>query len=268
MCLLLVRKAGGTLTRKQLKMGWDNNPDGAGIMYAKDGKIVIEKNNKSFKAFYEMYQYHNNNQDMVIHFRYGNKGTMSLKNVHPQRINEDMAFAHNGTVQDMPYHKLKSDTVLFNERVLQTLPEGWEKFQGIRRMMKEYIGQSKLVFLRSDGKIFFCNEAKGHWSKNKLVWYSNNSYKTNRMSVGALTGNPYANGYTNNSYYEPLTGKTTKKPKKIEAVSEPASDVFHIEDYCTECHLELIEDEKVNCGLCKARAEGYSAYEELLQQDN
>jgi hypothetical protein len=101
-------------------------------------------------------------------------------------VNDGLVFAHNMTIHpckpdenNNPHDK--SDTRIFNEQILQLLPDGWLRNVGILAMMSEFIGRSRLVFLDDAGHLSFVNGEKGEWGHG--IWYSNDSYKAKEVKV-------------------------------------------------------------------------------------
>jgi len=280
MCIIIYRKAGAKLTRRQLANSWRNNPDGAGLMYASKGVLVIKKELKSFRRFYDLYREHNKDQNMVLHFRLGNRGTLDTSNLHPHVVNKDLAFVHNGTIMDMPRDDKKSDTVLFNEKILKTLPEGWQTNKAVRTMMASYIGHSKLVFMRSNDVVFMVNGGKGHWNLEKNLWFSNYSYTQN--TVTKWSGYSYENkGYTpnktssakgglskgftiNGRYYASMDAydNEIKTLVGVKNVKDDTYDPYLDYGNCTDCGIELLKHEE-QYGICDGCATS-AAYKKAL----
>jgi predicted glutamine amidotransferase len=108
--------------------GWDklencfnNNPDGAGIMYHKDGKVVISKGYMNFKDFklavLRVPNY--KNIPLVYHFRIASHGKVNPLNTHPfpyaansnlhKRLDlkAPVGIAHNGIINSKSYDNKK-----------------------------------------------------------------------------------------------------------------------------------------------------------------
>ena len=206
MCVAIVKPAGFRISEEILRRCWKNNNDGCGIAYIKHAKGKGKAKNK-------MCVYHSlglnpflkelgrveeeyPNFPMLLHFRATSKGETSLSNCHPFIIDKDHAFVHNGTiakVDDDPM-KLKSDTAMFNETIMQKLPAGWFGNPAVQEIVEDYIGFSKLAMLRIDGKVMIFNEKKGDES-DEGVWFSNTqwrvvttSYKYNRNNNTSTKG--------------------------------------------------------------------------------
>jgi hypothetical protein len=114
---------------------------------------------------------------VVFHARIATHGRVDTDNCHPFRLEKhpQTAVAHNGiipahTVKDSPF----SDTKLFCRDVLEGLPPGFLDNKSIRKMLGNYIGYSKLVFLNGAGECTIINSSLGLWFRDR--WYSNDSY--------------------------------------------------------------------------------------------
>lgn len=182
MCVAIVKPADKIITEETLRLCFKQNPDGCGFAYVNlDGNIIIYKS-MDFDPFYAEYQAAIAacpQSPFLIHFRIKTHGTKDIFNCHPFQINEDMVFIHNGVINAAPAcpDKRKSDTQMFNETVLQSLPEGWFDCAGIHTLIEKYIDYSKLAVLhrRNGGEIRLYNEEKGSWEDG--VWFSNTLWK-------------------------------------------------------------------------------------------
>ena len=131
-----------------------------------------------FNQFYTAYKMANEkapDRPFIIHFTIGTHGEKTVYNCHPFYVNKNLVFIHNGIIQGVGTDVKKSDTQLFNDKVLKRLPKGWESNDAIRELISNYIGYSKLVFLNVAGDVYIVNEKLGNWLDG--IWYSNMSYK-------------------------------------------------------------------------------------------
>ena len=177
MCIAIYKEKGKVITRETLEQCFNHNPDGAGFVYVKDGKLHMEKGFFTFDSFYEAYLPHMEHQ-ALIHFRIKTHGVVDETNCHPFMITNNFAFIHNGTISGYG-EKNFSDTYMFNEEVLKPMVKVfgikslWQPF--MKTVLEDYIGWSKLIFLDSRGNYTIYNEDKGDWVDG--VWFSNTSYK-------------------------------------------------------------------------------------------
>jgi predicted glutamine amidotransferase len=169
-----------------MKECWKRNSDGAGFMFALDGKIVIKKELESFDKIWRRYYEYVKKPELeekkivVFHFRIQTHGNIDEDNCHPFYINtgRHMAFCHNGTIRNVKAGKddTKSDTVQFKDKILDHLPKNWMHNPGIMSLMVNYVDYNKLAFLKSDGNVLIFNKSKGEEDEDG-IWYSNSSYK-------------------------------------------------------------------------------------------
>lgn len=203
MCIAIYQPADKILTEEALKNSWESNPDGGGVAYIKNGEVKIYKELTNFKKFYKNYvKICELKSPMLVHFRIGTHGMKDLKNCHPHRISKDCAFIHNGIITevDVPLRSPISDTVVFNNDFLKPLYKASPDFLEITPVFKlidNFIGHSKLIFLRADGYFKIVGEKLGHWDDG--VWYSNCSYK--RAPVKSYVEYEYDDGVTSVSEF-------------------------------------------------------------------
>jgi hypothetical protein len=181
MCIAILNPEDVTLEKSVLKTCWDNNTDGAGMLYLDGGVLKTHKEMKNFDSFYDKYlnirKSHKDSQ-VVIHFRISTHGKVNETNCHPFIVNDSWGFVHNGIISNAPRHNDYSDTYMFNQEVLQKLPEDWIFNDGMYELVLGYIGSSKLLFLNTDNEAYILNEDMGVWDLG--CWFSNNTYKESR----------------------------------------------------------------------------------------
>lgn len=184
MCIAILKPAGVDISFETLETCYENNRDGCGLAYInKEGKIEIHKS-MDFYAFYKIYQaclQENPQSPFLIHFRIATHGTVNEFNCHPFAVGGDIAFIHNGVISKAPScpDKKRSDTQMFNDTILKSLPDGWFDSAGAKALIEEYIGTgSKLVVLNKDGRYNIYNEKAGTWEDG--CWFSNYSFRIYR----------------------------------------------------------------------------------------
>lgn len=177
MCIAIMKPQGKIISKKTLQECYRNNPDGAGFMFSSNKELHIKKGYFDFKEFYEEYKKYQDKK-CVIHFRIKTHGKIDKDNCHPFRVNNSLGFIHNGVITGFG-GDIKSDTVEFNEQVLQGLVSKWGNLslfeKPVTKLIEATIGYSKLVFLDRHNNHNIINETLGQWHKG--VWYSNSSYK-------------------------------------------------------------------------------------------
>lgn len=237
MCIAILKPKGEIIKKATLKTCFENNDDGAGYMFVKNGALQFVKGFFTFKNFWNSYVKNvvkNGNPISAIHFRITTHGKTNAENCHPFKIDNSLGFIHNGVISFVKPDKKKSDTSMFNEHILKRLPSNFIRNGAICDLIEESIGSSKLVFLNDRGEYLISNEELGKWQDN--VWYSNDSYQW------CTTWNtPYV--YYRGNGYKPATTKKDKQkslPLKVD----------HSE--CQMCKVPLLTRYTQNTGFCNA----------------
>jgi len=216
-CIIIVKPAGKAVTKKQLHNAWDNNDDGAGFVYARDGKLVIHKELHSFRKFWKAY--HQNcldNENVLLHFRIMSSGYHDIQNVHPFLIDENHALVHNGVLScvKVPLDSDINDTQVFIEEFLRCMvdsgtggPVDWVNNELAADYAEAVIGKwNKMAVINSNGDVNIWNESEGHWADG--CWFSNYTYSYGK-SVST-----YSYGYPEIGWYE--VGNKNYKDKWLE----------------------------------------------------
>ena len=191
MCIAIFTKENVVLPELILRNSAENNKDGCGVAFIDPNttkiNIYVTLDLEEFIQNYNDICKEAPDSPKLVHFRKQTKGTISLANCHPFHISEDMAFMHNGTISasELILDKDESDTAAFCSDFLQKLPEDWMENDAIVGLVKNFVGASRLVFLKSDGTYLIINETKerGHWNTEKNIWYSNYSYNKGISSI-------------------------------------------------------------------------------------
>ena len=181
MCIAIVKPQGTTITDKCLETCFINNPDGAGIAYAKDGQLYIVKGIFDVKQFISEIRKAEAiaEGDMLIHCRIGTSGKKDKNNCHPHIVNDSLVMIHNGILDiDVPLNSKVSDTVIFTEEYLKNLPKDFTKNKAIMKLIEFSIGsKNKFAFLNNKGESFICNQKAGVVEGG--IWYSNETFRDN-----------------------------------------------------------------------------------------
>jgi len=195
MCLAIYQPAGKQIPESHLFEGFKNNPHGAGFMYFDEHNELHTFRTMKFDEFIDEYekQYalHGKYSPFSVHFRWATHGTTNIDNVHPFKMNENVAVLHNGILScEIPDDKM-SDTAAFVKYYLNALPRNWQDNEYLFDMVEQYCSGSKLVIMTNDPDAEYCayilNENAGHWHED--VWYSNSSYSCAKPR-GFATLNP------------------------------------------------------------------------------
>ena len=244
MCIAIYKPAGKSISKATLQACFDNNNDGCGFAYVDQlqipNTIKIFKN-MEFAPFYEAYikaTTDHPNSNFIIHFRITSHGTTELFNCHPFMIDDNHVFIHNGIIGSVPRDKRKSDTQMFNETILQLLPYEWFKSEGIKLLLEDFIGASKLIILNINNKVVIYNEKKGAWVDG--CWFSNTSYKA-RAVTHHYSDYGYGYNYHNNN-------KPYKSKKKLDISNKQKCALCNME--CDSISMFNVKQDSYVCYDC------------------
>ena len=123
MCIAIVKPQGKEITDSELENCYTRNPDGAGLAFAKDGKIYILKGIFNKKEFVDSVRKYEKVAEgaMLIHCRIGTSGLKDKENCHPHIISKELVMIHNGILRiKMPNDSKLSDTAIFSREILIT----------------------------------------------------------------------------------------------------------------------------------------------------
>ena len=210
MCIAIYKPAGRNIPRSTLARCWSRHPHGAGFAVPNNqGGIKIRKS-MSWQGFYKAWAEDAHvDRPMVVHFRYATHGARNIRNCHPHRVSRDLVMIHNGVIRRMTRYATskKSDTSAFVERVLKDLSVETVYSDGGVRLLQDYVGNSKLVFLDSAGRPQIVGEEKGTWEGG--LWYSNKTYRRPLRTRPAKKSTPKA-----------------KSPSRPKPRAKPLTDLF------------------------------------------
>lgn len=228
MCIAILNTK-GTINKETLRTCWNNNNDGAGMIYTTSKNVLTTfKELTSFDRFYKEYQTQrkaNKGSNFVLHFRIATSGKIDANNCHPFRVSKDLAFVHNGMIDITPLSNDVSDTFTFNQTILKSLGKNFLYNEAIIRLVEAYIGYSKLIFLNNLNEATIVNELLGDWDGDN--WYSNKSYKPKTI----VTPKPYeAYGY---GYYS--KGYTNSNECDLCQTKGALWNAEHHSHLCTSC---------------------------------
>lgn len=163
----------------------NSNPDGWGIAYYDEGKVIINKKPEKAKISNEFYKTIENAKSNIIisHLRNATQGEICKRNCHPfkQKFkNKDWIFAHNGGVSDIAIHN-RSEGETDSEQVFNFLLNEMANYQeqgnirgiypalinGIKKIFEKHSRSITLNFLMSDGCILYVF----HHHFNKQIYY-------------------------------------------------------------------------------------------------
>lgn len=192
MCIICVKPQGVKFPEEKiLRNMFDNNPHGAGFMYAKDGKVEIRKGFMTFKDFSHALNKARKegieDGTVVMHFRITTHGGTCPQNTHPFPLTDDIGelrslatscdigVAHNGIIKISTRDKSVSDTQEFIASVLTPVCKADPRFyksERIREGILECTDYSRMVFLNGAGEF----QTVGFFENAYDCLFSNDSY--------------------------------------------------------------------------------------------
>lgn len=214
MCIIVAKNKGVELpTKKTLRQCFERNKDGAGIMYVKDNKVIIEKGLMTFQEFYQKLRSIKRefggdltNKAIVMHFRIGTHGENDKETTHPFPISSnfndlratyfetDIGMVHNGIISAYNYDSVLSDTQTFIRDYVSVFKDLKKNFYKNSKVMEIIADKANTM---SNKLCFLDNKENIYWYGNKFidngVIYSNETYKP-------YTYNSYRNYNYNYNY--------------------------------------------------------------------
>lgn len=174
MCIIVVKPENVVLSNNMLENMWENNPHGAGFMWAHNGELYVQKGLMNFQAFLRNYNLVKK-QKLVIHFRWRSSGPINPNLTHPFFLNKNVAMVHNGTIK-LKVPKNWSDSLV----LANYLGKAWQDPMKIlndslkRSNFLSKVGRSKFVFMDKFNEIKIINGHMGVVFNN--CWFSNHSF--------------------------------------------------------------------------------------------
>lgn len=194
MCIIVSKEKGKDLPSKNiLKRCFEYNSDGAGFMYVKRGKVIIDKGYMSFSSFYNRLkelkkEFDLKDKALVMHFRIGTSGKGEKNLTHPfpltnknkylnkTHTKSELGIAHNGIIRDYEYDDVLSDTQSFIKDFMfpiSRLSKDFYKRLDIQKILEHECG-SKLCILDTNENIYYI----GDFIEDNGIKYSNTTYKS------------------------------------------------------------------------------------------
>ncbi len=112
MCVILHRLKGSKVSKEHLLKAKDYNPDGYGIMYVENGKVIHKKGFIKDDKLIELVE-SLGDKEFVLHFRIKTHGKINEKNCHPFHVGKGTFMMHNGQLFIKTPNPDKSDTYHF-----------------------------------------------------------------------------------------------------------------------------------------------------------
>lgn len=200
MCIIVVKPKSVPLPdREILKNCFQNNPDGAGIMYRHKGMVHGVKGLMDFKSFMAELDAlpdtigNLTDADLVFHFRIGTSGENDKGNTHPFPSTDDynemrktrwtshLGMCHNGIMHnitsdpDIRQYRI-SDTMVFVKKFLYPMAKRTSVMEDKEAQYILYhAANSKLVFMDDNALITL-----GDFSTHDGCLYSNSTWQSYR----------------------------------------------------------------------------------------
>lgn len=192
MCIIAAKASGVTMpSRDTIRTMFDNNPDGAGLMWVENNRVHIEKGFMKYKSFAKALDKLEARLDLVktpvvMHFRITTHGGTKPENCHPFPITDsigalkkttshtDVGVVHNGIISITPRKDI-SDTMEYIASQLAPLKRALPNFYENKHAMTlvQNAIDSKMAFLTKEGKIY----TTGDFIEDNGMLYSNHSYQ-------------------------------------------------------------------------------------------
>lgn len=225
MCIIVVKKENIAFpNKKTLQNCFDNNPDGAGFMYAVNNIVNISKGYETFNKFWKDLQAvrkeYGDNIPYILHFRISTQAHGRMDCTHPFPLSPKMAdlrqlkcktnigIAHNGIISltsTWGYGKTitYSDTMQFITDYLSLIIENKDYYKDSNKMkLIERLCDSKLAIMDYTGHIELIGDG---FIDDKGIVYSNSSYKERKLKVYTAPATSSSSNWTyggKNSYYK------------------------------------------------------------------
>ena len=248
MCIIVAKKSGVEIPKMEtLKRCFNNNSDGAGLMYHKNGTVFIEKGFMTWTDFEDRVnrlkrEIDTTKEGIVFHFRIGTAGTNSKENCHPYmissnydklhstRLKTNIGVAHNGILHD--YNPTKSEEEELNindtQKFIAQVLTYFKKQHGTEFTMNKQVvdiisnllGTSKLAFLDNDNRVSLI----GAFVEENGVYYSNSTYSYDRYSYRTYYDYDYGYGWGKDLYDTKATKKEDTSKVNTKSTEKSSTD--------------------------------------------
>lgn len=181
MCVIVAALSGLLrLTDDQLAALLHHNPDGAGVMFAHDGELRLERERHADVAWIRaQFERVPGRRLAVLHLRSATQGTVCLENVQPiTAVHEPqcrLALAHNGTLPRYESNSAQSDTARFARQFVNTWwqqhASAWNTPHALAELEAHVPEVNRVLLLDNRGEWAVIGEAEGFWRQD--MWISN-----------------------------------------------------------------------------------------------
>lgn len=214
MCVIAVQPRGKTISEQTFKNCFENNPDGCGFMYAKNGKVYGRKGIMTFKEFIKEQKKIPKDVDVIYHFRISTHGGVNPQLTHPFPLSGSFeklhatswtasyGVAHNGIFSSVTAPEGESDTEVFITNILKPLQELSTLKQNLiidkfyDDIIGSAVGSSRLAILYKNGHYMLYGY--GWVNGTDGCYYSNSSYSYPKYTPQNNNTKYYGNSNTAN----------------------------------------------------------------------
>lgn len=247
MCIIVYKPQTQPMPNKSiLETCFEQNPDGAGYMYAFEGKVQIRKGFMTFDKFYKALSKSialtGEGVPYVLHFRISTQGGNRKDCTHPYPLSSNMAnlrllqastnigIAHNGIISltSNSFNKTitYNDTMLFITDYLSLIIENENYYKNGRIIeLISRLCESKLAILDRNGH---CELIGKDWIKDNGIYYSNNTYEPCVLDF------PYS--YYNGAQFDIFESKYNEQKGVYDFDEYDCPMTYYgIEEYCECC---------------------------------
>ena len=246
MCILAIKPKGvAPISQERLKIMYEYNPDGAGIAFARKGKIYVIKGLMTLAEFLLAAEKIKPSDTALYHARISTGGGVCAELTHPYLICDDYKsmkklkyettgniFAHNGIFSEFNAKSGVNDSMQFCLNYLKPLDTLKRASGGslldddLRPVLSKLCGYaSRIALLDARGNYAIYGSG---WEYDEGVFFSNETYKKRKSYYYQ-----YGNFWKQTKYPTSATTSTPPKeaPKAQEAPKESAqnADVIVIE---------------------------------------
>jgi len=194
MCIICVKPSGVEFPSKNvMKACFENNPDGAGFAFPKDGEVQIYKGFMSFKKFWRAFRRFELDKSVpvVFHFRIATSAGINRPCTHPFPVSDDykslrsltcttdLAIAHNGVLTNVKPTNSLSDTMVFIKDYLAQVKDELLQSETVRVAIEKFTVGSKFAVMSGSGELLMLGAG---WIQEKGLYFSNDTFEEDGFS--------------------------------------------------------------------------------------
>lgn len=201
MCVILYKPRHAEVNYDDLEKCFKRNDDGAGFVYAHEGKLYTEKGFFHFSELEERVKLIPKGAPALIHCRIGTSGANDKRNCHPFKVRSDLSLVHNGVMTRYVHKDFDgSDTMFFTKKVLGPIARRTNGFligRAGRSLIEELTGTgNKIALINKDGKVM--RSYPDAWTRVGQLFYSNTHWQpyTTTKTRATTYGSGYGYGYS------------------------------------------------------------------------